>query len=404
MAYSTATAWRQIVYGAPRVASPGDHVFAVGELAAYVAAKFENDLALQDVWLRGEIGSLSRPGSGHYYFCLKDDESQIRCVFFRGSAQRAAVAPTAGAAVVAHGRMEFYSNQGTSQLVVDQVFPEGMGLAQMQLEALARRLEAEGLFDPKRKRPLPAFPRRIGVATSETGAVIHDLLTVLGRRYPICEVVVADTPVQGDGAVPRIVRALRLLNEWRGPDGQGLDLLVLARGGGSAEDLACFNEESLIRAVFASRVPVVSAIGHESDTTLCDLAADLRAPTPSAAAEQVAPDLAEVRREVRRLRAYAASLVVRGISSRGEVSRLARQRMREALTRRLLGAREQVATRRLHLEALSPRATLARGYAIAEHRGRVLADAATVSPGDEVRIQLQVGSIETLVRQTRDGT
>jgi exodeoxyribonuclease VII large subunit len=282
--------------------------------------------------------------------------------------------------------------------VADLLFPEGIGLAQMQLEALYRRLEAEGLFEQTRKRPLPQFPRRIGVISSDGGAVIHDLLTVLGRRYPLGEVVFLPTPVQGDGAAASIVSALRALGDWTSTgDGTGVDLIVVARGGGSAEDLATFNDERVARAIFASRVPIVSAVGHETDTTLADLVADLRAPTPSAAAEMVVPDLAMVRHEVASLRTRGWQGIQSRLAWARNECRAAQESLASGLAHRLRLGREQVAGRRLQLEALSPAATLRRGYGVAEVEGHVVRDAAEVSEGQFLTVRLHRGRVDGTV-------
>src|SRR5919202_901172 len=276
------------------------HVYSVGELAQHINAVIDADPVLHEVWLRGEVVNLSRSPAGHFYFSLKDEVGQLRCVLFRGSAFNSPIAPANGLALVAHGAIRFYPRHGTCEVVADLLFPEGVGVAQMEFELLYRRLEQEGLFDPSRKRPLPDLPRRIGVISSEKGAVIHDLLSILGRRFPLGEVIFLPCPVQGLGAAAAMVRALQRLGTWR-RDGEGVDLIVLARGGGSDEDLAAFNDERLARAVFGSPVPVVSAVGHETNLTLVDLAADVRAPTPSAAAELASPSLLDLGREVREL-------------------------------------------------------------------------------------------------------
>jgi exodeoxyribonuclease VII large subunit len=300
-------------------------------------------------------------------------------------------------AIVAHGAVRFYERNGTCELIADMVFPEGIGLARMQFEALYRRLEVEGLFAEERKRSLPAFPRRIGVISSETGAVIHDLLTVLGRRYPVGEVVFLPTLVQGDGAAAGIVQALRALNGWREADGRGVDLVVLARGGGSAEDLATFNDEGLVRAIFASRVPVVSAVGPETDTTLADLVADLRAPTPSAAAEMATPDLGGLMREVGGLRIRALRAVQDELAEARRACQAGREALAASLADRLRVERSRVETRHLQLQALSPLATLARGFALVEAGGAVLRDAAEVQAGEQVTIRLRQGRVDATV-------
>lgn len=374
------------------------HIFAVGEVAGYVAAMFEEDATLSDLWLRGEVCNFSRSTAGHVYFGLKDDRSQLRAVLFRGNAARSPIQPSNGQSVVLHGHMEFYAPQGSCQVIVDMVFPEGMGIAQMQLEALRRRLDAEGLFDPGRKRPIPAFPRRIGVVSSDGGAVIHDILTVLSRRFPVAEVVFLPTPVQGDGAARRMAGALRALNVWQAPeDGEGVDVIILARGGGSRDDLAPFDDEGLVRAIFASRVPVVSAVGHETDVTLADLVADLRAPTPSAAAELASPDVRVLREEVKRLRVDALSALARKVADLRLSVRSHQDRGSRRVLRQVESARAEVGARRLQLSALSPRATLARGYAVAEQDGRALTNAGSVAAGDPLVVRLHHGSLETAV-------
>ncbi|HEX9015440.1 MAG TPA: exodeoxyribonuclease VII large subunit, partial [Chloroflexota bacterium] len=272
-------------------------VLEVGQVAAYIKQLMEYDELLADVWVHGEISNYSRSPSGHVYFTLKDGRAQIRCAHFRNSNRRLSVELTNGISIFAHGRVSFYEAQGSCQLYVDVVQPEGVGVAFLQFEALKAKLEAEGLFAPERKRPLPAFPKRIGLITSPTGAVIHDFLTIVERRYPLVEIVVAHSSVQGENAPAEIIAALDGLNRYH-EYSAALDLIVIARGGGSAEDLSAFNHEGLAQAIFASAVPVVSAIGHETDYTIADFVADLRAPTPSAAAELVTPNLTDYRIKV----------------------------------------------------------------------------------------------------------
>ncbi|MBV9579827.1 MAG: exodeoxyribonuclease VII large subunit [Chloroflexi bacterium] len=359
------------------------HVFSVAELSAHIAAVLDDDPILHDVWLRGEVTNVSRSPAGHYYFALKDEQSQLRGVLFRGSAFNSPVMPANGLALVAHGEIHVYERNNTCELVADLLFPEGVGLAQMHSERVYRQLEAEGLFSPSRKRTLPRLPRRIGIVSSERGAVIHDLLSVLERRYPLAEVVFVPAPVQGPGAAAAMARAVGRLGGWR-RDEAGIDVLVVARGGGSDDDLAAFNDERLARAIFASPVPVVSAVGHEKNLTLTDLVADLRAATPSAAAELLAPDVAALRRDIAALQRRAAQAIDQQFTQR--------RRAVDQLQRRL--------------RALGPMATLARGYAIVEADGHVLHDAATVAPGDSVRIRLHRGqltsTVETVEPESRD--
>jgi exodeoxyribonuclease VII large subunit len=357
------------------------HVFSVGELSLHIAQTLERDAVLQDVWLRGEVVNVSRSPAGHYYFTLKDDTSQLRAVLFRGSAFNSPVMPANGLALVAHGSIQLYERNSTCELVADLLFPEGVGVAQMQGEQLYRQLESEGLFEASRKRAVPKHPSRIGVVSSERGAVIHDLLSVLERRYPLAEVVFLPTPVQGPGAAAAMARAVGRLGRWQ-RDGQGIDVLVVARGGGSEDDLAAFNDERLARAIFASPVPVVSAVGHETNLTLSDLVADLRAPTPSAAAELLVPDVEALRRDVANLR----------------------RRTRQAIQQQLARRRRAVADLQRRLRALGPQATLARGYAIVEAHGHVLHDARSVAPGDALAIRLHQGRLTSTVDTSAPGT
>jgi exodeoxyribonuclease VII large subunit len=376
--------------------SHSTHVYSVAELSLHVGSVLEADPVLQDIWLRGEVTNVNRSPAGHYYFSLKDDGAQLRCVLFRSSAFNSPVMPANGLALVAHGAVRLYERQGTCELVADLLFPEGVGLAQMQGERLYRQLEAEGLFDASRKRPLPGLPRRIGIVSSERGAVIHDLLSVLERRFPLAEVIFVPTPVQGPGAAAAMAQAVGRLSRWQ-RDGTGVDVIVVARGGGSHDDLAAFGDERLVRAIFASPVPVVSAVGHETNLTLCDLVADLRAATPSAAAELLAPDIAQLRREVAELRDRAERVVLGRLAQRRRAANDSYVRLQRQTAQLLKTAREQVAGRAARLRALSPAATLSRGYAIVESDGDVLRDAGQVQPGERLRIQLHRGRLTSTV-------
>ncbi len=354
----------------------------VSWLTAYIRSLVLGDLRLSDLWVEGEVSSLSRSQKGHTYFTLKDGDAQIRCVMFQRSSRGAAIEN--GAQVLAHGSVDFWEGRGEIQFVVDFVQPAGIGARQAEFERLKEKLGSEGLFDESRKRKLPAFPMRIGVVTSPAGAVLHDICHILERRWPLAEVVLAPTPVQGAEASARVADAIRQLN--REP---GIDVIIVARGGGSMEELWTFNEEIVARAIFGSSVPVVSAIGHETDFTIADFVADVRAPTPSAAAETVAPDWQEVLRRVQGLAAVATrSLSARVSQRRHEVDRcLHRLRLslpdtgrhkericnqvrhaRNALERGLEQRRERAAALGSQLRSLDPRATLARGYAVVQLR------------------------------------
>ena len=386
---------------------PSHPVFTVTQVARYLRGLFEYDELLSDVWVSGEVSNLARPQSGHLYFTLKDANAQMRCVFFRRGFSRTDIAN--GDAVIAHGRISFYEAGGALQLYVDQVQPAGVGLLQLQFEQLRARLEEEGLFDAARKRPLPRFPARVGLVTSPTGAVLHDITNVLTRRYPLVELVLAATAVQGDDAPSGIVAAIQSLNAL-----DDLDVILIARGGGSLEDLWAFNDERVARAVFASRVPVVSGVGHQTDVTIVDLVADLRAPTPSAAAEVIVPDQAELLAVLSGYRRAMETVMQNAVSARrlqlemsgGRLRRCrpdieSRQQQVDDLTRtlsrvldgRLAFQRERWRGACLRLDALSPLLTLLRGYTVVDRAttGEIVTSVAQVANSDEVRVRLHDG-------------
>jgi len=401
-------------------ASAGPRVWRVSDLNRRVRGLLDADAALADVWVEGEVSGPSFPPSGHCFFTLKDAHSQIRAVLFREELERATVRPQHGAQLVCHGRVRAYEPQGVYQLYVESVTPVGAGDLHAQYEALRAKLAAEGLFEESRKRPLPRWPRRIGVVTSPVGAVWDDICTVLRRRYPLVEVVLSPTAVQGGVAAPAIVRALRRLYAV-----DGLDLVILARGGGSIEDLWGFNAEEVVRTVAASPIPVVVGVGHESDITLADFAADRRAPTPSAAAEIAVPDGTQLPAILARLRersatATAARLEAARRAVRGEGRALtglrpdlgaARQRAAELLDRahRALGAdleRRRLAAAGLRdaLRALGPAATLDRGYAVARRPdGMILRDPTDVEEGDGLEVIVARGAVDARVTGGRPG-
>lgn len=269
-------------------------IFTVTRLNSRVRILLEQEMGV--VWLVGELSNLVLHSSGHWYFSLKDPGAQVRCAMFRGNNRRVAFRPQDGQQVLVQARLSLYEPRGEYQLVIESMRPAGDGVLQMQLEQLKQKLQAEGLFALERKRPLPLHPTRIGLITSPTGAAIHDLLTVLKRRAPSLQVILYPAQVQGEPAVEQLVQALSCANRRA-----ECDVLILGRGGGATEDLWCFNDERLVRAIAQSRLPVVSAVGHESDVTLSDLVADLRAATPSAAAELVSPDQAEQQQQLKQL-------------------------------------------------------------------------------------------------------
>ena len=356
--------------------------YSVSWMARHIKSLIESDLQLTNLWVEGEVSNLSRSSAGHVYFTLKDGAAQMRCVMFRRAYGGAPIAN--GAQVLAHGNVSFYEARGDIQLVVDFVQPAGVGARQAEFERIKEKLEAEGLFDPARKRPLPQFPGRIGVVTSPTGAAFHDICHVVQRRWPLAEVVLAPTPVQGVEAAAGICEAIRQLNET-----EGIDVIIAARGGGAAEELWAFNEEVVARAIYASGIPVVSGVGHETDYTIADLVADVRAPTPSAAAETVVPDRADISRHVQSvalgLLTMAAGSLTQGrlgvertsqrlrwaLPDPSQQSERVATLMRQAgsaLARSLEQRSERLNGFAMQLRSLDPRRTLARGYAVVQLR------------------------------------
>lgn len=391
--------------------------YTVSQLTGYIRRLFEDDAELCDVWVEGEVSNFGRPASGHCYFTLKDAGAQIPCVMWRNVANAQSYLPVDGDMVLAHGKVSVYEQGGRYQLYVDEIRPAGLGNLYLEFERLKARLEAEGLFAPERKRPLPRFPRRIGIVTSPTTAALRDILNILRRRYPLAEVLLSPTPVQGDDAPPQIVAALEALNA-RGD----VDVIIIARGGGSLEELWAFNDERVARAVAASRVPVICGVGHETDFSLADFSADVRAPTPSAAAELVAPDRAELRAQVAGLRmALGAALqaaiearrwrlaeqvrALKHLSPQAQLAQ-ARQRVDDLLARAGSAVRHSLTLRRERLGGLagrlagvSPLGTLERGYAIVRRRdtGAVVQSVAQVAPGDALGVRVTDGEFEVAV-------
>jgi exodeoxyribonuclease VII large subunit len=415
-------------------------ILTVSGLTALIRDRLEKDFP--DLWVEGEVSNLRTPSSGHLYFTLKDATSQMRAVLFRAGAQRLRFLLKEGLHVVVRGRLTVYEPRGEYQIVCEYLEPKGLGALQLAFEQLKDKLAREGLFDEERKRPLPFLPRRVGIVTSLSGAAIRDMLVVLRRRCPILGVVVAPVPVQGEGAAPQIATAIRRLSA------SGLvDVLIVGRGGGSLEDLWCFNEEEVVRAIVASKVPVVSAVGHEIDVTLADFAADYRAPTPSAAAEAVAPVLSELagtledrlarmaqavkerlleraaqqvddamsrmtyvvqvllatlhrRVSERRHRLQAVSPVDRVRAASALLPQLAK-RLRQGMAALLTVQRQAMRAAMAALDSLSPLAVLARGYSIVQTvpEGAVVKRAQDVSVGDEILARLADGRLLCAVRK-----
>ncbi len=392
---------------------------SVSEVTARVKEVIACDDLLADVRVAGEVSNFSRPASGHLYFTLKDEGAQLRCVMWRSYAARLSRLPRNGDAVIARGRIDVYERDGVYQLYVEALVGQGIGDLNAEFERLKQKLQAEGLFDAARKRPLPRFPRALGIVTSPTGAALQDILNVLRRRYPLLEVYLSPTLVQGEDAPEQIVRAIQRLN-----DAGCCDVILVARGGGSLEELWAFNDERVVRAIAASPTPVVSGIGHEIDYTLADFAADVRAPTPSAAAEIITPDINDLRLQVdamsltltetmraRLTRAKAGlSTLQRALRLLSPFNQLARQRERldEARTRLAAALAHRLAVLRLRLDGLrarlegvGPLATLARGYAIVRDAdGRIVRSVRAVQRGARLQITVADGSFDA---QALDG-
>lgn len=396
----------------------GTPALTVSQITGYLRQLLESDEILQDVWVRGEVSNLSRPGSGHIYFTLKDAGAALRCVIWRTTAQRLKTAFVNGSAVEVHGYISIYERDGQYQLYVDALRLAGEGWLYQEFLRLKARLEAEGLFDPARKRPIPLRPRKIGIVTSPTGAALQDMLNTLAGRYPLVEVILAPAAVQGDAAPSEIVRALQQLNLTVQPDA-----IILARGGGSLEDLWAFNDERVVRAVAASQAPVITGIGHETDFTLADFAADLRAPTPTGAAVLATPHISDLHAELRTALTRLDGLLLtrldelrqRLVETRFHLDRLSPRRqvqndlqrldeLQERL-RRALAAGEQLHRARLdglrqRLAALNPLAVLQRGFAVVHNaEGRLLTSVRQVGVGDEVSVRLTDGSFGATVRE-----
>lgn len=397
-------------------------VISVGQLNRYVKGLLEGDARLAAVYIGGEISNFTNHyKSGHLYMTLKDETAAVKAVMFRGNASKLAFKPEDGMKVIVRARVSLYERDGAYQLYIEEMQPDGVGALQIAFEQLKKKLAAEGLFDESRKRPIPGCPRRVGVITSPTGAAVRDIFNVLGRRFPMAQVVFCPVLVQGEGAAASIASAIERFNA-----ASAADVLIVGRGGGSIEDLWAFNEEPVARAVAASAIPVISAVGHETDFTICDFVADLRAPTPSAAAELAVPDGAELAALLATYRIRLAT-ACRGkwqVSAKAlEALRSRRclaapqyyteeQTMRlDHLTHRFSAAAKQqlaAADRRLtataaKLDALSPLKVLGRGYSIGYGAdGRVLDSVQQTRVGDPVTWKLSDGAVECTVTKIQE--
>jgi len=404
----------------------GAHFFRIGELVTYVRDLLANDPVLSDVWVSGEIADVNHAASGHVYFTVRDADSRISAVMFKSAMRRQTLPLISGFQALVHGSIGIYDQRSMFQLIADVVLPGDAGRMQAEFEMLRRRLDAEGLFATGRKRSLPATPQRIGIVASESGAVIHDMLNVWNRRFRNLELILAPAQTQGELAPRQVVAALERLNAFH-RDRRPLDLIVLARGGGSPDELATFNDERIARAIFASEVPIVSAIGHEVDTTIADLVADLRAPTPSAAAEMVVPDKGDLCAEIDQTMKRAELALLRQVANARSQVQLAQRQLDRFTPTRLLAERRTAVddlmargTRAMNssmtlrrsrvesglsqLRSLSPETTLRRGYSVATGAdGTVLTTATQAEIGDYVTIRLAEGKLMSEVFGRQDG-
>ena len=395
-------------------------VYTVSEVTAYLRQSLEADPFLSDLYVLGEVSNLRVSGAGHSYFTLKDGQAVLNCVMFKG--QAGADLLSNGASVSTHGRFSFYEPRGSTDFMVDLAMPEGVGELALELERLTLRLRAEGLFEESRKRPLPEFPAVVGVVTSPAGAVFHDIQNVIRRRYPLVELILAPTQVQGGGAAPNIVSAIEGLNS----NGRA-DVIIVARGGGSLEELWPFNEEPVARAIYASVIPVVSAVGHETDHTISDLVADVRAPTPSAAAELVAPDRGALVRALDDAMQRCHWSLGRQLARSGEGVAHFRTRLADALpdlatwrrriddldrsagsslANRLKIQRLEVSGLGGQLHALDPAAILRRGFAVVTGQadGRVVTSVAHAAPGTALSVTVSDGEFPAVAGTGSEGT
>jgi exodeoxyribonuclease VII large subunit len=397
---------------------PGVHVLTVGELTRVVKGLLESTCA--SVWVEGEVSNLSRPNSGHLYLTLKDDAAPLRALIYRAVALRMRFDLRDGMKVIARGRLTVYEPRGEYQLLIEELQPKGIGPLELAFRQLKEKLSLLGYFEPARKRRPPAFPRRVALLTSPTGSAVRDMLEILSRRWPGAEIWVCPVRVQGDGAADEIALALGRLNAIGAPEfaaERRIDVVILGRGGGSLEDLWPFNEESLAHAIYRSRIPVVSGVGHEDDLTIADLVADVRALTPSEAAERVVPDRAELLAWLGEAEGRMRSVLARSLTLRRErllelagrrclrapLDRIKQERavladwderLSRAARQGLAQGRERLGSLAGRLEALSPLNVLARGYSLTRNdAGVVVRDVEQVRPGERIVVDLQRGRL-----------
>lgn len=388
-------------------------VATVSQINNYVKKILDHNIILNNVWIKGEISNFKHHYSGHLYITLKDEGAVLKAVMFRGSAQSLAFEPNDGMKVLARGRISVYEAGGSYQLYIEEMIPDGVGELYIAYEQLKKQLESEGLFSPEHKKPIPPFPDRVGVVTASTGAAVRDIINVITRRYPMAEIVLYPAQVQGSGAAESVVKAIEYFNAT-----DGADTLIVGRGGGSIEDLWAFNEEITARAIYASKIPVISAVGHETDFTIADFVADLRAPTPSAAAEIAVPSAIELRNRID----TDKNRISRNMAGRIEGNRLLLERfkmrtpkdriddanlridsliksMDSSLKMKTMHLKRELSSAAAKLDALSPLQTLARGYSIpTTEDGTVIRSAKEMKVGTEFTLRMKDGSADCIVK------
>ena len=386
----------------------GADALSVTELNLYIKRIFDSDRTLSAVTVKGEISNFTNHRSGHLYFSLKDEEGQIKAVMFRSATARLKFIPENGMKVIIHGSVTVYQRDGSYQLYANSIEPDGIGALYLAYEQLKERLKSEGLFDELHKQPIPAFPERVGVITSPTGAAVRDIINVTGRRFPLAKVYLYPALVQGDGAAESMIKALDYFE-----DSRLCDVIIIGRGGGSIEDLWAFNNEALARRIFGAKTPIISAVGHETDFTICDFVADLRAPTPSAAAEIAVPDIRELIMAVSDLGDRAVSGLARLAERKREkflnlyellkdrASDLTLEKRRElekksdslylSIENKIKESRNRLVINSEKLNSLSPLSVLSRGYAVLQKGESVVKDINEVSVGDNVSLTLANG-------------
>ena len=395
--------------------------WSVTDITHFMRDLLESEENLQDLWVEGEVSNLSRPASGHLYFTLKDRSAALRCVMWRNQVARLISLPRDGDAIEVHGSISIYESSGNYQLYGDMIRPAGEGALYQEFLRLKAKLEEQGLFAPERKRAIPPWPQTIGIVTSPTGAALRDMHDTLQRRYPLVRVVLAPTQVQGDQAPKGIIDAIQALNDLIQPD-----LILVARGGGSIEDLMAFNDEKVARAIADSPAPVITGIGHETDFTIADFAADLRAPTPTAAAELATPDRSDLRSSLRDLHRELSSAITNSLSElrrrldalhnrllfRTPISQIHRDQQRlddinhragRALAHRVDLSRTHLYGLELRLHSLNPHAILQRGYSIVTRPdGGLVSSIGQVQSGDDLQVQVSDGEFPVRVQDSAE--